>query len=121
MHFDTHFPYARSASIHLTRRKKHGNELSLLFCMILYALICALKATGVGHRTISNLQTSALCVVDNLVLVVCSAAGLQCLLAVVFKFCKSLNGLGMLIKLDKSAITASDHRTHRKVYTDEIL
>ena len=27
----------------------------------------------------------------------------------------------MLIKLDKSAITAFDHRTRRKVYTDEIL
>ena len=121
MHFDTHFPYARSASIHLTRRKKQGSELSLLFCVIFHARLWPLKATGVCHRTISDLQTSALCVVDNLVLVVCSAAGLQCLLAVVFKFCKSLNGLGMLIKLDKSAITASDHRTHRKVYTDEIL
>ena len=118
-HYEADLPYGRSAAIYLTRGTKQGDKLSpLLFGIIFNALLLALKATGVGHRTISGLRTSARGFADDLVLVVGSAAGLQRLLEVVSKFCE---WSGMRIKLDKSVITAFDYQARCELETKEIL
>ena len=94
--------------------------LRLLFGIISNALLLTLKATGVGHRSISGLRTSASALL-------CrrpsprgwlAAAGLQRLLEVVSKFCE---WSGMRIKLDKSVITAFDYLARRELDTKEIL
>ena len=97
---------------------KQGDELSpLLFGIFVNALLLALKATVVGHRTISGLRTSARSITDDVVPVVGSGAGLQRLLELVSKFCE---WSGMQIKPDKSVITAFDYRARRELDTMEI-
>ena len=58
----------------LSRGQKQGDKSSpLLFGLIFNALLLALKATGVGHRTISGLRAPARGFADDL-----AEAGARC-------------------------------------------
>ena len=75
------------------RREKSGfhtgdKSSPLLFGLVFNALLLALKATGVGHLTISGLKAPARGVADDLALVARSEADMTCLLQVVARFCE---------------------------------
>ena len=56
-YYEADLPYGRSAPIFLLRGKKQGGRPSpLLFGLIFNAFLLALRATGVGHNTISGLR-----------------------------------------------------------------
>ncbi len=68
-------PYGRSAEVILSRGQKQGDKSSpLLFGLVFNALLLALKATGVGHRTITGLRAPARGFADDLALVTKSEA-----------------------------------------------
>ena len=118
-YYEADLPYGRSAPIFLKRGLKQGDRLPpLLFGLIFNALLLALKATGIGHRTITGLRTSARGFADDLALVTSSAGGMSRLLQVVADFCE---WSGMRIKLEKSVITAYDYKARQELATDEIL
>ncbi len=100
--------YGRSAEVVLSRGQKHGDKSSpLLFGLVFNALLLALKASGVGHRTISGLRSPARGFADDLVIVTSAAADLSRLLQVVADFCA---WSGMRIKREKSVVTGFDFR-----------
>jgi hypothetical protein len=77
-------PYGRSAEVILSRGQKQGDKSSpLLFGLVFNALLLALKATGVGHRTITGLRAPARGFADDLALVTKSEADMVRLLQVV--------------------------------------
>ena len=90
----------------------------MLFDLIFNALLLALKAPGVGHRTISGLRTPARGFADDLVLVTRSAADMSRLLQVVADFC---TWSGMRIKREKSVSTGFDFKTGVALPTEGIL
>ena len=99
--------------------QKQGDKLSpLLFGLIFNALLLALKATNIGHRTITGLRTPSRGFADDLTLVTCSAADMSRLLRVVSNFCE---WSGMRVKLQKSVITAFDFGARCELPTDTIL
>ena len=103
----------------MTRGQKQGDKLSpLLFSLIFNALLLALKATGIGHRTVTGLRAPARGFADDLTLITGSEANLSRLLKVVEEFCK---WSGMRVKLAKSVITAFDFGQRREVSTEDIL
>jgi hypothetical protein len=103
----------------LSRGQKQGDKSSpLLFGLIFNALLLALKATGVGHRTISGLRASARGFADDLVLVAYSAADMSRLLQVVADFCA---WSGMRIKLEKSVATGFDFKSGVALPTESVL
>ena len=85
--------------------------------MIFNALLLALKATGVGHRTISGLRAPARCCADDLVLLTRSAADMSRLLQVA-DFCA---WSGMRIKREKSVATGFDFQKGVALSTEGIL
>ena len=97
-YYPVDLPYGRSAEVVLSRGQKQGDKSSpLLFGLIFNALLLALKATGVGHRTIA----------DDLALVARSEAGMSRLLQAVAEFCA---WSGMRIKREKSVFTGFDFK-----------
>jgi hypothetical protein len=57
-YYQADLPYGRSARFFLSRGQKLGDKSSpLLFGLIFNALLLAIRATGVGYRTVSGLQT----------------------------------------------------------------
>ncbi len=102
----------------LSRGQKQGDKSSpLLFSLIFNALLLALKATGVGHRTI-GLRAPASGFADDLVLVTRSAADMSRLLQVVADFCTWSR---MRIKREKSVDTGFDFKTGTALPTEGIL
>jgi hypothetical protein len=103
----------------LSRGQTLGDKSSpLLFRLIfINALLLALKATGVWHRTISGLRASARGFADDVVLVAYSAADISRLLQVVADFCA---WSGMRIKL-KSVATGFDFKSGVALPTESIL
>ena len=111
-YYEADLSYGRSAPICLERGQKQGDKLSpLLFGLIFNALLLALKATNIGHRTISGLRTPSRGFTDDLTLVTSSALDMSRLLCVVSNFCE---WSGMRIKLRKSVITAFDFEARRE-------
>jgi hypothetical protein len=107
-YYTADLPYGRSAEVALTRGKKQGDISSpLLFGLIFNALLLALKAVGVGHRTISGLRAPARGFADDLVLVTRSCSDMSSLLQVVSDFCA---WSGMKVKREKSVITGFDFK-----------
>ena len=105
-YYTVELPYGTSALVTLTRGLKQGDHPSpLLFSLLFNALLIALKATGIGHRTMSGLRTPARGFADDLTLITDSASGLSRLLEVVRGFC---SWSGMRIRREKSVITAFD-------------
>ena len=91
--------------MNLLRGQKQGDKsCPLLFEIVFNALLLALKATGVGPRSISGLRASARGFADDLVLVASSAADMSLLLQVVAGFCAWSGSSGMRIKREKSVI-----------------
>ena len=87
-YYEADLPYGRSAPIYLTRVQKQGDKLSpLLFNLIFNALLLALKATGIGHRTITGLRAPAHGFADDLTLITESEEDMLRLLRVVAEFC----------------------------------
>ena len=118
-HYVADLPYGRSAPIFLARGMKQGDKLSpLLFSLFFNALLLALKATGIGHNTITGLRTSSRGFADDLALTTGSATGMSRLLSVTSSFCA---WSGMRVKLPKSFITAFDFRAKKELLTQEIL
>ena len=118
-YYQAELPYGRSAEVVLSRGQKQGDKSSpLLFGLIFNALLLALKATGVGHRTISGLRASARGFADDLVLVAYSAADMSRLLQVVADFCA---WSGMRIKLEKSVATGFDFKSGVALPTESVL
>ena len=112
-------PYGRSASITLTRGKKQGDKSSpLLFDLVFNALLLALKATRIGHSTMSGLRTPSKGFADDLVITTKTPAGMSHLQQVIADFC---TWSGMRIKREKSVITAFDYKTSRPLSTATIL
>ncbi len=104
-YYTADLPYGKSAEVALTRGKKQGDISSpLLFGLVFNALLLALKAVGVGHRTISGLRAPARWFADDLVLVTRSCSDMSSLLQVqvVSDFC---GWSGMRVKREKSVIT----------------
>ena len=59
VYYEEDLPYGRSARIYLKHGQKQGDKLfPLLFGLIFNALLLALKATNIGHRTITGLLTT---------------------------------------------------------------
>jgi ribonuclease HI len=118
-YYQAELPYGRSAEVVLSRGQKQGDKSSpLLFGLIFNALLLALKATGVGHRTISGLRAPARGFADDLVLVARSAADMSRLLQVVADFCA---WSGMRIKREKSVATGFDFKRGVPLPTEDIL
>ena len=118
-YYEADLPYGRSAPIFLLRGKKQGDKPSpLLFGLIFNALLLALRATGVGHNTISGLRAPSRGFADDLVLTTELAPGMSRLLAVVADFC---DWTGARVKLAKSFITAYDYGRKQMLPTDGIL
>jgi ribonuclease HI len=118
-YYQADLPYGRSAEVVLSRGQKQGDKSSpLLFDLIFNALLLALKATGVGHRTISGLRAPARGFADDLVLVARSAADMSRLLQVVTDFC---TWSGMRIKREKSVATGFNFKTGTALPTEGIL
>ena len=118
-HYEADLPYGRSARIHLMRGQKQGDKLSpLLFNLIFNSLILALRATGIGHRTVTGLRAPALGFADDLTLITSSEENMTRLLKVVEEFC---GWSGMRIKLTKSVITAFDFGLKQELPTEGIL
>ena len=118
-YYEADLPYGRSAPIYLTRGQKQGDKLSpLLFNLIFNALLIALKATGIGHRTVTGLRAPAHGFADDLTLITESEEDMSRLLSVVAEFCA---WSGMRIKREKSVITAYNFRTKLELTTDKIL
>ncbi len=118
-YYTAHLPYGRSAEVALTRGKKQGDISSpLLFGLIFNALLLALKAVGVGHRTISGLRAPARGFAADLVLVTRSCLDMSCLHQVVSYFCVSA---GMRVKHEKSVITDFDYKQTAHLPTTSIL
>jgi hypothetical protein len=118
-YYQADLPYGRSAEVILSRGQKQGDKSSpLLFGLVFNALLLALKATGVGHRTISGLRAPARGFADDLVLVARSAADMSRLLQVVADFCA---WSGMRIKREKSVATGFDFKQGAALPTDNIL
>jgi len=87
-YYQAELPYGRSAKVVLSRGQKQGDKSSpLLFGLIFNALLLALKATGVGHRTVSGLRAPARGFADDLVIIAGSGADMSRLLKVVSDFC----------------------------------
>ena len=117
--YEADLPYGRSAPIFLTRGQKQGDKLSpLLFNLIFNALLLALKATGIGHRTVTGLRAPAHGFADDLTLITESEEDMSRLLGVVADFCA---WSGMRIKREKSVMTAYDFNNKRELPTDTIL
>ena len=114
-HYEADLPYGRSARIHLMRGQKQGDKLSpLLFNLIFNSLILALRATGIGHRTVTGLRAPARGFADDLTvltLITSSEENMTRLLKVVEEFC---GWSGMRIKLTKSVITAFEYYSFTK-------
>ncbi len=110
-YYQADLPYGRSAEVVLSRGQKQGDKSSpLLFGLVFNALllgVLALKASGVGHHTISGLQSPASGFADDLVIVASAAADLSCLLQVIADFCA---WSAMRIKREKSVVTEFDFR-----------
>ena len=69
-YYESDLPYRRPLPIYLDRGQKQGDQLSpLLFGLIFNALLFALKATVIGHRTITILRIPSLGFADDLTLV----------------------------------------------------
>ena len=112
-------PYGRSASISLSRGQKQGDKSSpLLFNLIFNALLLALKASGVGHSTITGLRAPSRGFADDLVLVAKTAAGMNRLLQVVANFCC---WSGMRVKREKSMISAVNYKLGVSLPTESIV
>ena len=117
--YEADLPYGRSARIVLSRGKKQGDKLSpLLFNLLFNALLLALKATGIGHRTVTGLRAPARGFADDLTLITESEEDMSRLLRVVADFC---GWSGMRINRLKSVITAYDFRAKSELPTDGIL
>jgi hypothetical protein len=118
-YYQADLPYGRSAEVVLSRGQKQGDKSSpLLFGLFFNALLLALKATGVGHRTISGLRAPARGFADDLVLTTRSAADMSRLLQVVADFCA---WSGMRIKREKSVATGFDFKKGVALSTEGIL
>ena len=118
-YYQANLPYGRSAKVVLSRGQKQGDKSSpLLFGLVFNALLLALKATGVGHRTISGLRAPARGFADDLAIVAGSGADMVRLLAVVSDFCA---WSGMRIKREKSVTTGFDFKNHSSLPTEGIL
>jgi hypothetical protein len=118
-YYQADLPYGRSAEVVLSRGQKQGDKSSpLLFGLVFNALLLALKASGVGHRTISGLRSPARGFADDLVIVTSAAADLSRLLQVVADFCA---WSGMRIKREKSVVTGFDFRLGTDLPTAGIL
>ena len=118
-YYQAELPYGRSAEVVLSRGQKQGDKSSpLLFGLIFNALLLALKATGVGHRTISGLRAPARGFADDLVLVAYSVGDMSRLLQVVADFCA---WSGMRIKREKSVATGFDFKGGVALPTEGIL
>ena len=112
-------PYEWSVSIALSRGQKQGEKSSpLLFNLIFNALILALKATGVGHRTVTRLRAPSRGFADDLALITQTAAGMNRLLQVVAGFC---GWSGMRVKREKSMISAVDYKSGKPLPTKRIV
>ena len=69
-HYMADLPYGRSVPVFLTRRGKQGDKLSpQLFIRLFFALLLALRATGVGFQLVTGLRTPAWGFADDLTLV----------------------------------------------------
>jgi hypothetical protein len=90
----------------------------MLFGLIFNALLLALKAVGVGHRTISGLRSPASGFADDLVLVTRSCSDMSSLLQVVSDFCAWSR---MKIKREKAVITCFDYKQKAHLLTASIL
>ena len=95
-HYEADLPYGRSACIHLMRGQKQGDKLSpllfnlifnSLFNLIFNSLILALRATCIGHRTVTGLRAPARGFADDLTLITSSEENMTRLLKVVEEFC----------------------------------
>jgi ribonuclease HI len=118
-YYQADLPYGRSAKVVLSRGQKQGDKSSpLLFGLVFNALLLALKATGVGHRTVSGLRAPARGFADDLVIVTGSGADMSRLLQVVSDFCA---WSGMRIKREKSVATGFDFKSHVALPTEDIL
>ena len=118
-YYQADLPYGRSASIALSRGQKQGDKSSpLLFNLLFNALLRALKATGVGHRTITGLNAPSRGFADDLVLVTQTATGMNRLLQVVAAFC---SWSGMRIKREKSLISAVDYKSGAPLSTESVV
>ena len=118
-YYTADLPYGRSAEVTLSRGQKQGDKSSpLLFGLVFNALLLALKATGVGHRTITGLRAPARGFADDLALVARSEADMTCLLQVVARFCE---WSGMRVNITKSVATAFDFATGSDLSTEGIL
>jgi hypothetical protein len=103
----------------LSRGQKQGDKSSpLLFGLFFNALLLALTATGVGHRTISGLQAPARGFADDLVLTTRSETDMSRLLQVVADFCAWSS---MRIKREKSVATGFDFKKGVALSTEGIL
>ena len=117
--YQADLPYGRSAKVVLSRGQKQGDKSSpLLFGLVFNALLLALKATGVGHRTVSGLRAPARGFADDLVIVARSGADMSRLLQVVSDFCA---WSGMRIKREKSVITGFDYKAGANLSTEGVL
>ncbi len=102
----------------MSRGQKQGDKSSpLLSGLVFNTLLLALKATGVGHRTITGLRATARGFADDLALVTKSEADMACLLQVVSRFCR---WSGMRINDPKSVATGFDFAMGRDLPTDGI-
>ena len=118
-YYQAELPYGRSAKVVLSRGQKQGDKSSpLLFGLIFNALLLALKATGVGHRTVSGLRAPARGFADDLVIIAGSGADMSRLLKVVSDFCA---WSGMRIKREKSVVTGFDFKNQATLPTEGIL
>jgi len=117
-YYTADLPYGRSAEVILSRGQKQGDKSSpLLFGLVFNALLLALKATGVGHRTITGLRAPARGFADDLALVTKSEADMVRLLQVVSRFC---TWSGMRINVPKSVATGFDFAMGRDLPTEGI-
>jgi hypothetical protein len=104
-YYQADLPYGRSAEVILSRGQKQGDKSSpLLFGLVFNS---RLKATGMGHCTISGLWPPACEYADDLVLVARLAVDMLCLLQVVSDFCA---WSGMRVKHEKSVATGLDFK-----------
>jgi len=118
-YFQADLPYGRSAQVVLSRGQKQGDKSSpLLFGLIFNALLLALRATGVGCRTVSGLRSPARGFADDLVLITRSCGDMSRLLEAVAGFCA---WSGMRIKREKSVITGFDFKEQASLSTESIL